>query len=134
MLSPSDKEYKELMREFSLFGISIFLIHIISILKKVVYYKNFSIVRVCLRHYFILSQRNILFFTVIMQGDGFRKVLNLCLFTLMLFISLFTYCDDVVIVEDRVSSLSAVTIRDNGIFFLKDVVLKETYYTTRIRF
>lgn len=102
------------------------MIHIISILKKVVCYKNFSLVRVCLRYYFILSQRNTLFFLIIMQGDGFRKVLNLCLFSLMLFISLFTYCDDVVIVEDRISSLSAVTVRDNGIFFLKVVVLKET--------
>lgn len=68
-----------------------------------------------------------------MQGDGFRKVWSLCLLSLMLLISLFTYCDDV-IGEDRVSSLSAVTVRDNGVFFLKDVVLKETYYTNRLRF
>lgn len=51
----------------------------------------------------------------------------------MLFICLFTYCDDVAIDEDRVSALSAITVRDNGTFFLKDVVLKETYYTNRLR-
>lgn len=41
----------------------------------------------------------------------------------MLFICLFTYCD-AVIDEDRVSALSAITVRDNGTFFLKDVLYK----------